>query len=278
MLDNLMKELDNLFGETPKEIKKGTTRWGKNNKYFMSINNSFAIAIDFSTGEKHKILLSNKKITQEEYKEYILSLEEMKYIQSDFIKNKWNELPLNNKKECFYFENKKVKEPYGVKYLHDEVYIPYYNFKYGLSSIQKINNVGNKIFIKNSISTCSFAVVDKVKLNDIEYICITEGVATALSANECLIEAGLKNFCVLASGSSYNIPFLYNELLNRFYGKKIFGIADNDFASKNAFKCMNNKVIHLLSNQSGYDINDAMNDNREQTINFMKEQLNERCF
>lgn len=280
MINVLIEKLGQLFNEVPNKIKPvGVTRWGKNNKYFMAINRRWAIAIDFSTGEKHKINFGTEENTNEEFNEYLRGLDEMDITRVDWIKQRWSQLPpFGEPESCSYFKDKGVYEPYGVKYMHDEVYVPYFSFKHGMCAIQRINSKGKKMFVTNSITTRAFAVVDKVKIPEKKYICIVEGVASAISATECLTGI-LDNFCVVASGSSGNIPFLYNDLKNRYLDKVIFGIADDDEASRRAFRGSGCKYIKMNSkdiSMSGWDINDDMQYDRKQAINFIRRELYEQ--
>jgi len=267
-MSHVMDYIEHNLGSIPKNIQKNKfSRWGKNNRYYAIFTDNGIKCGDFIDGI-HKS--KNIKLTG---KEYLLIKEKQKALILDnveHIKDYWNNLTenfiINN-----YFINKGILQPENAINHYGTICIPFFNANYGLCAIQEISNNGYKIFKKRSVCKGSFHIIgDKINNNSI--IFIVEGVATAISAYEALKHI-FSNVTVFATGSAVNVREVYLELINRVTNR-IYGIPDNDEVSREAFSILGEKVINLKSNIPGYDMNDAMQENKEKTINFLKDFYN----
>lgn len=272
--------LETSFSEIPDIKHDKFVRWGRNKKFYARLYDDIVYFGDFSTGETHRVNLNPDrpyiKKTKEEVDKWLLSMEQDNINRANYIQDRWNNLT-DDGSVSGYLVSKKIQKPSLCKVLYGTLYIPYFNFKYGLCGIQQIDE-HKKMFIKSSIISHSFSVFGR-KLNEVKNIFITEGVATALSALDALQNIYKdNNITTVACGSINNLVYAYTSLKLRYPNINIYFIADDDEISITTAK--SNQIPFFLVPSvlfgykiNGFDINDAMNKDKQKTIIELERQV-----
>lgn len=205
------------------EVTSKMTRWGNNNKYWARALEGGYVFGDFSRGINEFIF--KDRLDQNTREERIKDVEnEIQKAQEEDqrIASQKASAIFKASKECYehpYLKQKHVK-PFGVKIYESSLLIPIFDIDGRLSSLQFIDENGQKRFLGRAKKKgCFFSIGD---LEKHETIIICEGYATGATIFDILHKP------VVIAFDAGNLKAVAIEIRKKYKDKKIIFAADND--------------------------------------------------
>jgi putative DNA primase/helicase len=200
-------------------------RFGKKNSCW-GVNHGFvAVFGDFRSGVEVKWFANgNKHLTQDEKARIEKTFEAVRLDRIDSqnkaaerAKTKLNKLPVNGSSQ--YLERKKI-EAFGVKFCGNTLVVPLRDIEEKLTSLQFINEDGEKRFLSGGKKQGCFHVIGSLEAAEIAYI--AEGYATAAS-----VHMATEKPVVVAFDAGNIIPVI-ESITTKYPSLNIIVAADND--------------------------------------------------
>jgi len=210
-------------------ISNGFTRWGNNNRYWLTQKDDAAFFGDYSTGESHQWFADDgKELSATELAKRKEKLAELRKVQeaeqlrihetvATKAKQQWDALQYVGNSQ--YLERKQVND-FGLRFGESFIAVPLYDVNGKLWSLQSINNDGTKRFSFGGRKRGCFHTTGMLK--DASTVYVAEGYATAASIHKATEKP------VIVAFDAGNLEPVIEVIKAKYPDVEITIAADND--------------------------------------------------